>query len=117
MADVPTMGAPTAIATNHHPFTRGWMPPLVGPCHWPGESLLRADAHLGLLLCCDADFPLLIGVGLRVLCVRWPLNYMRSFSLGGESWIAERVLSSCGKKDLPPLHALGETCNERDASL
>jgi hypothetical protein len=55
MADVSIAGAPTAVAASCHPVMQGWTPPLVGPRHWPGESLLRASVRLGLLLCYNAD--------------------------------------------------------------
>jgi hypothetical protein len=78
MADVPVVGAPTVIITSCHPVVQGWTPPLVGPQRWPGESLLCAGAHLGLLLYHDTDFCLLIGVGLRLLRMRWTSSCKRS---------------------------------------
>jgi hypothetical protein len=98
MADVPIAGAPTEITANHHPDARGRMPPLVGHCHRPSESLLLAGIRLGLLLCCDADFHLLIDIGLHLLRTRWLLNYKGSFLLG--RW------SSCGRKDLEVREAI-----------
>jgi hypothetical protein len=72
MVDVPVVGAPAAIAATCRAIAQGWMPPLVGPRRRPGESLLRAEARLGLLLCHDPDFCLLIGVELRLVRMRWP---------------------------------------------
>jgi hypothetical protein len=70
MADVPIAGAPITITASCHPIVQGWMPPIVGPRHWPGESLIHAGARLGLLLCHDAAFCMLIGVELRLLRMR-----------------------------------------------
>jgi hypothetical protein len=67
MANVPAAGAPTAIFASRHLIEQGRTPPLAGHHHLPGESLLYAGACLGLLLCCDIGFCLLIGVGLRLL--------------------------------------------------
>jgi hypothetical protein len=95
------------------------MPPLVGHRHHPCESLLWAGACLGLLLCRDAGFFLLIGVGLHLLRTRSPLSCKSSSLLGRGSWIAERVPSSRGKMGWWPLLARLRRCEwnaERDAS-
>jgi hypothetical protein len=92
------------------------MPPLVGHRHRPGESPLYADTCLGLLLCHDMGFYLLIGVGFCLLYMWWPLNCKGSFLLGRGSWIVERVSSSHGRKDSLPLHVLGEECAEHDSN-
>jgi hypothetical protein len=78
MADVPIGGAPAAITASCRPVAQGRMPPLVGPRRHPSESLLCADARLGLLLCRDVGFCLLLGVGLRLLRMRWPLSWKSS---------------------------------------
>jgi hypothetical protein len=71
MVNVPVVGAPVAISAHRHPVEQGWTSPsLAGHHHQPGESLLCADACLGLLLCHDIDFCLLIGIGLHLLCTR-----------------------------------------------
>jgi hypothetical protein len=71
MANVPTAGSPTVITTNCHPVEQGWMPPsLTGRHRRPSESLLCVGACLGLLLCHDAEFSLLIGVGFLLLRTR-----------------------------------------------
>jgi hypothetical protein len=68
MANTPAAGAPAAITASHHPVEQRRMPPsLAGHCRRPGESLLCANACLGLLLCRDAGFYLLIGIGLCLL--------------------------------------------------
>jgi hypothetical protein len=56
MADVPVAGALIAITASCRPILQGLTPPLVGPLHRPGESLLCAGARLVLLLCRDVDF-------------------------------------------------------------
>jgi hypothetical protein len=69
MPNVPTAGAPATITASPRPVEQGRAPPsLAGDHHRPGESLLCAGACLGLLHCRDADFCLLIGIGLRLLC-------------------------------------------------
>jgi hypothetical protein len=110
MASIPVAGATTAITTSCHPITQGWTPPLARPHHRPGESLLLIDAHLGLLLCHDADFCLLIGVGLHLLCMRWLSSCKSSSMLRRGSWIAEMVPSSCGRKAWRPLCARTGRC-------
>jgi hypothetical protein len=70
MVDVPVARAPTVIAARCHPVAQELTPPLVGPHHRPGESLLRVDTHLGLLLCHDISFYLLIGIGPHFLRMR-----------------------------------------------
>jgi hypothetical protein len=65
MVNVLMAVAPSAITTSRHPIEQGCMPPsLVGHRRRPGESLLCAGACLGLLLCRDTGFCLLIGVEL-----------------------------------------------------
>jgi hypothetical protein len=110
MASIPVAGATTAITTSCHPITQGWTPPLARPHHRLGESLLLIDAHLGLLLCRDADFCLLIGVGLHLLCMRWLSSCKSSSMLRRGSWIAEMVPSSCGRKAWRPLCARTGRC-------
>jgi hypothetical protein len=109
-ADVPVAGDPAVIADIYHPITQGQMPPLVGHHHRPGQSLLCAGARLGLLLCCDASFFLLIGVGLHLLHMRWPSSCKGSSLPGSRSWIAKRVSLSCGRKAWWPLHARSGRC-------
>jgi hypothetical protein len=69
MVNVPMVGAPTVITDSRRPIEQGLTPPsLAGHHHRSGESLLCAC--LGLLHCCDADFCLLIGGGVRLLHTR-----------------------------------------------
>jgi hypothetical protein len=71
MVNIPVAGAPTEITVNRHPVEQGRMPPsLVGHHRRPGESLLYANARMGLLLCRDASFCLFIGIGLCLLCMQ-----------------------------------------------
>jgi hypothetical protein len=71
MANVSVVGAPIAITASRRPVEQGRMPPsLVGHRRQPGESLLYADACLGLLLCRHGGFCLFIGVGFRILRTR-----------------------------------------------
>jgi hypothetical protein len=68
MANVPTVGAPAMITASLRSIEQGRVPPsLARHRRRPGESLLYASACLGFYLCGDADFFLLIGVGLRLL--------------------------------------------------
>jgi hypothetical protein len=79
------------IAPSYHTLTYGQAPPLVGhPCR-PGEPLLYAGACLGLPLCPDSGFYLLIGIGPCLLRTRCTLSCRGSSLLGRGSWIAERV--------------------------
>jgi hypothetical protein len=64
-------GSPAAITASCHPVAQGQMPPLVSPHRRPGESLLRVGTCLGLLLCHDVGFCLLIDVGLHLICMLW----------------------------------------------
>jgi hypothetical protein len=64
MLYVLTAGAPAAIAVSHRTVMQERIHPLVGHRHWPGESLLHVDAHLGLILHRDADLYPLAGSGL-----------------------------------------------------
>jgi hypothetical protein len=105
MADVPTPGAPTVIIVSHHYIAQGWTPPLVSHRRRPCESLLHADPRLGLLLCYDASFCLLIRRGPHLVRIWRPLSCIGSFLPGRGSWTAEKVLSSCGWKGWRPLHA------------
>jgi hypothetical protein len=67
MANVPMARAPAVITTNRRPTEQGQTPPsLARHQHQPGESLLCGEGCLGFLLCRDANFCLLIGVGLRL---------------------------------------------------
>jgi hypothetical protein len=88
------------------------MPPTVRHCHRSGGSLLCASACLGLLLCHDTGLCLLIGVGLCLLQMRWPLSYRGSSLLRKGSWIAGKVPSSCGRMDWQPLSAPLERCTQ-----
>jgi hypothetical protein len=63
MVDLPIVGATTVITVSHHPTAQGRVPPLVRHLCRPGGSIPHAGACLGLLLCRDACFGLLIGVG------------------------------------------------------
>jgi hypothetical protein len=57
------------ITASHSPVKQGQTPSsLTGHRRRLGESLLCAGACLGLLLCHDVGFCLLIGVGLHLLC-------------------------------------------------
>jgi hypothetical protein len=68
MVNVPVAGAPAAFTASHRPIEQGRMPlSLVVHRRQPSESLLCVGTCLGLLLCRDTDFSLLIGVGLRLL--------------------------------------------------
>jgi hypothetical protein len=116
MANVPTVGAPVVIVISHHTVMQGRMPPLVSHRCWLGESLLRVDAHPGLLLSYDTAFCSLICAGPCLLRIRWPLSCKGSSLYGRGSWTAEKVPSSCGKKCLWPLHVLREVCADRDMS-
>jgi hypothetical protein len=87
------------IASSYHPIEQGRMPSLVEHHRRPSESLLYVGACLGLLLCHDVDFYLLIGVGLCLLHMRWPLSCRGISLLGRGRWIAERVPSLRGRKD------------------
>jgi hypothetical protein len=105
MASIPAAGAPITITANRHPIEQGQMPPsLAGHCRHSGESLLFAESRLGLLLCHDAGFCLLLGVGLCLLHMRRPLSCKGSSLLGRGSWIVVKVPSSCGRKGWRPLH-------------
>jgi hypothetical protein len=66
MTNAPTMGVPVVAITHHRLVARGRVPPVVMNHCWLGESSFCADAHLGLLLCRDADLCLLIGIGPRL---------------------------------------------------
>jgi hypothetical protein len=91
--DIPAAGALIVITANC---------PSVGHRHRPGESLLCAGACLGLLHCHDTGFYLLIGVGLHLLHMRWPLSCKGSSLLERGSWTAKRVPWSRGRKDWHP---------------
>jgi hypothetical protein len=68
MVNVPATGDPTMITTSRHPVEQGWTPPsLAGHHHQPGESLLCVGTYLGLFLCHDVGFCLLIGIWLHLL--------------------------------------------------
>jgi hypothetical protein len=108
--DVPATGAPIVIATSGHPIAQGWMPPLVRHPRRPYESLLYAGACLGMLLCRDASFYLLIRIGPCLFHTRWPLSCRGSSLLRRGSWIAERVLWLRGRKDWRPFHACLGRC-------
>jgi hypothetical protein len=117
MVNVPVAGALATITTNRRPTEQGRShPSLAGHHHQPGESLLCVNAHLGLLLCRDTGFCLLIGVGHCLLCMRRPLSCKGSSLLGRGRWIATKVPSSRGRKGWWPLRALGEVHAEHDAS-
>jgi hypothetical protein len=71
MVNIPMVGAPAAITANCRPAEQGQMPPsLVEHHRQPSEPLLYAGTRLGLLLCRDANFFLLIGIGFCVLRMR-----------------------------------------------
>jgi hypothetical protein len=98
------------MSVSRRPFRWGCTPHPIGHCHLPGESLLCAGACLGLLLCCDTDFYLLISIGFHLLHIWWPLSCKGNFLLDRGSWIAERVSLPCGRKDWLPLHACLGRC-------
>jgi hypothetical protein len=100
------------ISASSHPVTQGRMPPLVGHPRMPGESLLYAGAYLGLMLCRDASFYLLIGIGPCLLHTRWLLSCRGSSLLRRGSWIAERVLWLHRRKDWQPLHTCLGRCTQ-----
>jgi hypothetical protein len=110
MVEVFVAGAPTAIVASCRPVVQGWMPPLVGPHHRPGKSLLCAGACLGLLLYRDAEFCLLIGIGLHLLCMRCPSSCKSSSFPERGSLIAKRVPSSRGRKAWWPLRPCSGRC-------
>jgi hypothetical protein len=103
--DAPVVGVPIMIAAHRHPIMQGWAPPVVRHCQQPCESLSCADAHLGLLLCCDTSLCLLISIGPRLLRMRLSLSCKSSSLLGRGSSTAERVPSSHGHKDCRLLFA------------
>jgi hypothetical protein len=104
MLNVLAVGAPAVITANCHPAEQGRMPPcLAGHRRRLGESLLCADACLGLLLCRDTE-------GLRLLRIRRPLSCMGTSLPGRGSWIAVRVPSSHGRKGWRPLRACLGRC-------
>jgi hypothetical protein len=106
----PIAGAPIVIAASCRPVMQGQIPPLLRPHRRLGESLLHAGAPLGLLLCHDAGFCLLIGVGLHLLRMRWPSSCKSSSLPRRGSWIVERVPSSRGRKAWWPLRARSGRC-------
>jgi hypothetical protein len=102
---------------RRHPVEQGRTPPLLARHRRrPHELLLCASVCLGLLLCLDASFCSLNGVGFHVLHTWWPLSCKGSFLPGRGSWIVERVPSPCGRKDWRSLCTLGEVRKEHDAS-
>jgi hypothetical protein len=84
------------------------MPPLVSHHRWPGESLLHADAHQGLLLCYDA--------GPHLLRIWWSLSCTGSFLPGRGSWIAKKVPHHVGGGVAAFAHAHEVVHSECDAS-
>jgi hypothetical protein len=71
MVNVPVAEARTMIIASRRPVEQGRTPPsLPGHHSRSGESLLSADACLGLLLYHDTSFCLLIGVGHHLLRLR-----------------------------------------------
>jgi hypothetical protein len=92
------------------PVAQGRTPPIVGPRHRLGDSLLCASARLGLLLCHNVGFCLMIGIGIHLLRMRWSSSCKSSSLPGRGSWIAKRVSSSHGRKAWQPLHVHSGRC-------